>query len=192
MRLLNLLLLLPIISIISCTLTVDKLQCLADKQNEWKKNEIYNEVRSELNSTFQVWLNNDVASIRYYKKTVWKIDEAIFFNNSQTAAILLVLDQDTSRSSKMDDIHMIYSKKEGLKWEFFYKSMPSFSVERYYTGKKNPEEPYTFKELSDLAKIKLIESGYFMKRNCEINDSYIDNWYSKELEEKNIEFLNEK
>lgn len=192
MRIINLLQLLFILCIISCTSTVNKFQCLDDKQLNWKKNEIYSEVQSELNSTFLDWLKNDVTAVRFYKKTFWKIDETIFFNTSQTAAILLVLNQDTSKSARMDNIHLIYSKKEGSKWKFFYKSMPSFSVERYYTGKKDPEKPYSFKELSDLAKSKLIEGGYFRNGNCQINDSYIDNWYSNELEEKNINFLNNK
>lgn len=192
MRLINILITLLIFFNFSCKSTEDKLQCLADKQRVWQKDEVYKDVRNELTSTLQDWINNDIEAVRYYKKTLWKIDETVFFNTFQSEAILLVLEQDTALNAKMDGIHMIYAMKEGDKWRFFYKSMPAFSAERYYTDKKNPTTPYTFEDLPDFARKKLVESGYFKKGRCEINDSYINDWYNEELEKKHQEFLNDK
>lgn len=185
----NILLILILFNL-SCKNTDDHMRCLKDKNQEWQKLEIYKNVQTQLGNTLKEWIDNNIKGVKRFKVTNWKIDETIFFNSKLDGALLLILRQDTAIEAKMDFIDMIYAKKEGDKWKFFYKSLPSLHSERYYTDKKDPTTPYTFEELSNIAKKKIIEGGYFKKGNCEINDRYINDWYNETLEKKHQEFLN--
>ena len=177
---------------LSCKSTEDKLQCLTAKTKAWQQLEVYKSIRSQFSDTLQKWIDTDVKAVSRFKVTSWMIDETVFFNSELKGAVLLVLRQDTSIAAKMDFIDMVYAKKEAGIWRFFYKSMPRLQAERYYRGKKDPAIPYTFEELSGFAKKKIIESGYFKEGTCEINDSYINDWYTETLEKKHREFLNNK
>ena len=169
-----------------------KFQCFQEKNKNWAKLENYIKVRKHLNDSFQTWINNNIKAVLYYKNTPWKIDESVFFNNDQNAAVLLVLQQDTIKQAKMDFIELVFAKKEVNSWNFYYQGMPSLSAERYYTGKKDPSIPYTFEELSNLGKRKLIEGGYLKKCGCKINDEWVNAWYSETLEGMHRDFLNNK
>jgi len=92
----------------------------------------------------------------------------------------------------MDDIQLIYAKKFGDKWRFFYRGMNTLYAERFYTDKKEPSTPYSFEELSNFAKKKIIEGGYFKNGSCEINNTYINDWYNENLEKNHQKFLNDK
>ncbi len=188
----NILIILIMLFNLSCKSLEEKLLCLADKNKSWQTKTEYTEVRNNLQGVLQYWVDTGIKAVRRYKVTNWKIDETIFFNSELNRAVILVLRQDTTKEAKMDFIDMIYAKKEGGKWRFFYKSMPSLHADRFYTNKKDPATPYTFEELSVIGKKKIIEGGYFKRATCEINDSYINDWYNQTLEKKHQEFLNDK
>jgi len=192
MRLMKIFIIFQMFFNLSCKTTDDKLGCLADKNQEWQQLEVYKDVQIQLANTLQVWVESNIKAVQHYKKNIWKIDETVFFNTSQNAAVLMVLEQDTAKDAKMDDVQLIYAKKTGDKWNFFYRGMNTLSAERYYRDKKDPTKPYTFEELSNIAKKKIIEGGYFKNGTCEINDRYINDWYNENLEKKHQKFLNDK
>ncbi|RYD80287.1 MAG: hypothetical protein EOP53_08285 [Sphingobacteriales bacterium] len=169
----------------------EQLECLNKMTATWRQDKVYKNVRSELDSTFNSWIDHDIKAVQYYRRTIWKVDETVFFNTSKNAAILLILQQDTNTNVYKDNVHLIFAKEQNGKWRFFYKSMHSLTAERYYV-KENPEEPCSFKYLSDMAKMRIIESGYFKKGQCKIRDSYINDWYTEKLEQKHQKFLNNK
>lgn len=178
---------------ISCKSTNDKLICLQNKNKVWSKQEVYKDMQKQLTDTLLDWINNkNIKRVQYYKKKSWKIDSTVFFNTLQNAAILLIMDQDTSINATMDNIQLIYAKRNGNKWNFYKSGMPTITANRYYTDKKDPTIPYTFEELSDIAKKEIIEGGYFKNNTCDINDSYINDWYTKDLEYLHQKFLNDK
>ena len=175
----------------SCKTIEGKLQCLESINQSWEKQIYYKQVRSELSDTIKGWINMDIKAVQHYKRNLWKIDEPVFFNTTKNAAIILVLEQDTAKNAKMDDIHLIFAKKNSDIWRFFYHGMNTLTAARYYT-KKDPTIPYTFEELSNLGKRKLIEGGYLKKCGCKINDEWVNAWYSETLEGMHRDFLNNK
>lgn len=185
-----LLLIYPVLVLQSCISEYDKLLCLEKKNKSWRQEQVYTDVRKELQLTFQSWIDNNVKAVQYYKLSVWQVDETVFFNTSKNSAILLVLEQDISDNATSDIIQLILARKVGSQWHFFYKSMNTIGVSRYYS-KENPNEPFTFKELSELGKKEILRGGY-LKNNCEINDSYVNDWYTEILEKKHQDFLNNK
>lgn len=177
---------------ISCKTHEIKLKCLNNFILEHLDDKII--IRNQLNDTIQSWLKLGLKSkgIIRFSSTNWKVDEVVYFNSKLNAAIILILRQDNGNEAKMDFIELVFAKKEVNTWNFYYQGMPSLSAERYYTGKKDPTIPYTFEELSNLGKRKLIEGGYLKKCGCKINDEWVNAWYSETLEGMHRDFLNNK
>src|SRR5438128_289518 len=123
----NLLIIGLIFANISCGSTEDKLQCLADLNRTWQKQQNYKSLQSALKSQVNEWVNDSIKDVQYLRKKIWKIDETVYFNSSENAAILLLLQQDTSQNAKMDFIQLIYAKLFGDRWHFYLKSMPTLN-----------------------------------------------------------------
>jgi len=176
----------------SCKGTEEQLQCFEAKVQAEKQTVVYNDVRQSLQDTIQKWVSANLLGLQNYHTTRWVVDSTVFFNRTQDRAILLVLRQDTSADAKMDHIDMILAMKENHQWRFFLQSMPVITAGRYYNGKADPTVPYTYAELSLRARKRIVESGYFRKGTCEVNDSYVNDWYNPNMEDYHRDFLNNK
>lgn len=167
-----------------------KLNCINTKNEVWKKLDTYREVKSQLNDTLHCWIQMNLKDVRRYNVTLWKIDDRLYFNSELNEAIAVILRQDTSTSARMDFVDMVYCKLINDKWLFFYRSMPGLTVRRH-NAKIDPHNPYTFDELSKIAAREIVMGGY-IDAKCNINDSYIHGWYTRNLINKHYYFLNSK
>lgn len=174
---------------ISCNNSSNEyLHCWERIQKNFQIQKEYIIVQNQLKDTIDNWISVGITDIARYKSTHWKIDKNIYFNSGLDKAILIVLRQDTASIAKMDFVNLVFAKKQNNDWHFYYKSMPSLYASRYY-DKLDPTIPYTFEELSLIAKKNIFEGGYFKNENCEINDKYINGWYNETLERRHAKFL---
>ena len=177
---------------LSCISIKARMNCIEKQTILWKNEDIKYKIQNKLSEILNVWIDKDLKAIQYLKSNLWKVDESVYFNSQKDAAILLVLIQDTTKDVYQDNIQMVYGKIKNGKWHFFIYGMNNLIIERYYTGKKDPTIPYSFEELSNLGKRKLIEGGYLKKCGCKINDEWVNAWYSETLEGMHRDFLNNK
>ena len=175
----------------SCLTLDEKIVCLDKLTESWSQEKVHQDIRVELDSTIHTWADAGVRLAVRYNKTNWVIDETVFFNTSKDAALLMVLEQDTAFDAKMDDTELIYAKKAKGIWHFYSAGMPAIASQRYYKD-TDPALPYSFKELADKGKRKILNGGYLKKCSCKVNDDYVNDWYSESLEKMHQEFINER
>ncbi len=57
--------------------------------NEIKATKDYVEIRTKLKDTVQSWIDRELYELLFYKKVIWKVDDAVFFDKKKERALLL-------------------------------------------------------------------------------------------------------
>lgn len=174
----------------SCfTNTAEKLNCLNEiNMNNWREVESISVLVNSLNDSIKKWEDSGYVIKRHNSNYLTRIDSFIYFNTTKDAAMFVLLKQAIDSNLVMDDIQLIYGKIINSKWHFYYNGLHAISMWR--SENKIPFMPYTFDQISQRARLRLIEGGY-LKNNCEINDEWVNGWYSNTMEKDHTRFLNE-
>ncbi len=182
----------------SCKGQNEQLDCLnLSLQNDELKS-VFVELKKGLNDTLNDWIyKNEYKNVQVFKTTLWKIDDAVFISPKKDKAILLILEQDTSKfvtepigdgspekivPTRFDYVKMIYANKEQDGWHYYYQSLPSMVVPREKKINNIPI-PLTFEELSLVGRRSIIK-GYYKNGTCKYNNKFFDRWDIKNLKEQ--------
>lgn len=169
-----------------CKSAEEQQLCLKDYINEVKGTPEYISVRSAAKDTVSSWISKDVKFFGHLDTdTMWKIDNAIFFNEDRSKALLLLLKVYTKSNPKMDFVEMLAAEKRDESWHFYSQGFPSIALPR----KLNSNQPHTFEKLSEISREELIRGGYFKWRTCSANYDYVNDWFKEPLAEFHQEFL---
>ena len=187
MKIYQIVILLAMISL-SCTSDNSKKECIEEYIEGINSSIEYQQVIKAANDAVLSWEQMNIRYSLALKRSNWKIDNVVLFNESKTRALLLLLKIDKDANAVLDNAKMLAAEKKDGVW-YIYSSMPTIGFNR---KKLETQRQYTYEELRNGVLNKMI-SGGLLKRNweCNIDNSYINDWFfgAKDLSEKHQKFL---
>ncbi|WP_299700774.1 hypothetical protein [uncultured Pontibacter sp.] len=160
--------------------------CLKENINALKDTAEYNSIRSAAKDTVTDWIDKNVQFYGHLdRESKWQIDSAVFFNEDNSRALLLLLEVYTTPDSKMDFVNMLAAEKKNGSWYFYTQGFPSIAFDR----SNNKNQPYTFNQLSMVSREELMLGGYYKWKSCNVNYDYVNDWFNEPLEKYHQEYL---
>lgn len=146
-----------------------KINCYANKLNEFKKTSLYKEVMTQFSDTFKV-LRSDKLNFGAQEVVSTMIDEAIFFNENKTECLLIVL-RKNEYGLVFGNARIVDGKLYGNKWVFELSIDYTFSKDYF---NRYPEN--SFDNIAGLARYNVLTEGEVKKGGCEIDENY---WFTE-------------
>ena len=152
-----------------------------------KESKLVSRLKSDLKDSVQSWIDKRLNYVLFLQKTNWQIDDAIFFNNGQTKALLLLLIQPLDDFAPNDYVKIIAAEEINQKWRYYFASYPVIDYNR------DKSKANLYKVLAENSRDELIDDGFVeCKPKCRINYQYVDSdlWFADWRREMHIQFLN--
>lgn len=180
MRYILVLILLTFLSI-GCKSIKGQEECFEAYLNEVKKAPEYTLIRSAAQDTVSGWIRKDLKFFGHMDTTTnWQLDSAVFFNEDQSKALLLLLEVDKRPDAKLENVQMLAAELLDGTWHFYARSMPVI----YFDRQENPNgRAHTHLELSGISRRELLRGGFYKKGTCNIDYNYVNDWFSDPLRE---------
>jgi hypothetical protein len=167
----------------SCKTRKGQQRCITNYTKNIRLSDDYKEIIKAAQDTVSNWENMNIRYAIALKRSVWKIDNIVLFNDNKTRAILFLLKIDKDSDAVLDFAKMLAAeKKEGI-WYFYSVGMPTMGFNR-----EGRLRPHTYEELSEGIMRKIIKGGLLKKMKCQINEDYINGWFYK-LDKYHEDFL---
>ncbi len=141
-----------------------KIHCYSKKLEVLKGTDLYQKVMAQFADTFQV-LKTDYRYFGNPDVVENKIDEAIFFNHTNSKCLLIVL-QRSNGGLVFGNARIIHGKYEKDRW--------SFKVGMDYSYSNDFHDKYfqnTFEHLSLIARYSVLSFGKTVGLGCEIDEN---------------------
>ena len=186
----NYLLIVFILSLNSCKSQKDQHDCINATIENKELIPLFTEIRDGLKDTLKNWIYVEkYENVQGFLNDNWKIDEAVFINSKKDNAILLVLEQDTTKyisvpsddgvsekiiPTTLDYIKLIYANKEVGYWHYYYQTLPLYTARREEIV-NGLSIPVTFEKLSFIGRRNVLYD-YYKKGTCNVNDKFFKRW----------------
>jgi hypothetical protein len=164
--------------------------CYYSLLDSLKTTAIYLEVKNKAYDSLHSWIDEGIMSSGIpplRTRVKWKIDDAVFFNQSKNRVIFMILERDTVSDSKGDYINFFIGVKTKQDWQFYFKSLPSMYIAR---KADNENKVHSFEELSAIGVEQALKE-YYEPGTCVIKDSFFD-YDISDLQKQHKRFLDEK
>lgn len=162
----------------SCMDREQLVDCYYTYLEEVKEHEEYHIVLEAFSDTLDLWIDNYVKGLYYLKSSYWRVDSALFFNESKDKVLLFLLslekpNPETIRGGRAG-IKIVSGERIGDIWKFYYQANPWIN---YYRDYFNADPELGFEELSEQGIYSLCKDGFILwvlKLACWVNYDYVD------------------
>ncbi|MBB6502143.1 hypothetical protein [Pedobacter cryoconitis] len=184
-----LLVLISITGLAGC-LNPDQKRALYNAQLDvFKKTDVYHQVQLSTQHSLRTWISSDLQGVQKLRKSNWKVDDAVFFNQKRDKCYLLLLIQHKDLKASQDEVDILYGTLENEQWTIYFSALPPYLFSRKSADGDN-YEPVSLQTLSLLARDKILKNYY--KRHRRINDAYVNSAYNDRLKKEQENFLHKK